>query len=219
MDLIQELYDINKGVTTSNPLRDLLQGLTQAQEDTLQVFGSYLYYSYFGDLEPDLTPDYDFDLLECTKMVCALEELVQDEKILDELYTELLLDLKSTETTGQIQVNYSFSDTDDTIYTSSGDTYTVLPQDGIQNGVQEMQEAVKNTFLAKDMNKNRRKKYTLSKADLRRTAPARRRENLQNRSKRRRYDSQNKTRKARYMKMYYSAVKAKKHFKKIRLKA
>lgn len=186
----------------------LITKLTQTSDETLGVFGAYLYYTFYGNDE-DEQPDYNFNFFDCVKM---LSDLSDD----PDCYESLLFDFQSLDKNDEIQINYDFSDADDAAFTSDNDVHTVMPDDVVNN---QISERVSNVFAIKNMNRKKRKFFTLSKADLRRTAPKRKLELRMTFNKRKRYYNQHKNQLSKRAKMYNAAIKKGRHFTKLRRKS
>ena len=186
----------------------LVTKLTQASDETLGVFGAYLFYTFFTD-DNDEVPDYNFNFFDCVKMLSELS----DEP---DIYEQLFFDFQSLDKNNEIQINYDFSDADDAIYTSDDNIHTVMPDEVVDN---QITERVSNIFAVKNMNRKKRKFFTLSKADLRQTAMKRKLELRQTYNKRKRYYNQNKNKLAKRAKMYNAAIKKGRHFTKLRRRA
>ena len=84
------------------------------------------------------------------------------------------------------------------------------------NPLSDIDEGVSRRFKAKNRNKSRTKRFTLSKAKFRAGKANRKKDNRKNKVKRKMYYRKNKIKIKKYDKSYSDAVKSGKHFKKIR---
>lgn len=128
-------------------------------------------------------------------------DIESDEPITIEEITEILDDMSSEELDFILMVLSESDDEDEDEEESEDD---------------EMSEAMGRIMKAANRNKKKRKKFTHSKAWLRRTKAKRKQQARMNRAERKKYYRANKVRASAYMKSYRSAVGSGKHFKKIR---
>lgn len=198
---------------TINPeitFKTLISRLCQYDHYTVSIFGAYLYYTFFNEEDVE-TVDYDFDLIDCIKMLCELSDV-------PEVYENLIFDLQSIDKKGEIDINYDFSDASDIAFTSDG-THIVMPDEDIDNTVL-VSERVSGVFGAQNMNRRKRKfmdrTRSLSTAEMIRTKAQRKAKAQRLKAKRRRYYNKNKNNINRRAKMYNMAIKKGRHIKKMR---
>lgn len=186
-------------------LGHILNTLSQMSHDDIDEFGFWLYTMFFGDAEDEDAQDY-FYLVDVLGMILAL-----DPEFYPDVQTALMYDEGSDDEAPNIVPGVSVTGTeiDGKIVSES------TPEDS------ELEEAVSGIFKPTNRNRKKRKFYAnqVTKADLRRTAAQRRRENRKNRPKRHRRYIANKNKVLRYNKQYRAAVNKGVHIKKIRKKA
>ena len=165
--------------------KEIIKSVIGLDEINLNIFGNYLYYSFFAE-----TPDegeLDFSIVDVISMLTELNDYNIYQVINDELKhiiadPEYFMEIPFDTDIGLTDVN----DFD------SEDSYFDDSTEG------EISEAKIHIMTAKTANKKRRKFFTLSKAQLLRNKPKNKIKNLENRPKTRMYRQANKKHIERY---------------------
>ena len=187
-------------VELSTSLSDIERELGQYNPDELADFGEWL--------EDELDDDYDVEedgvLDNYNSIISVINQLDADD--LD--YILYMMQPASTDLDPNGVVEPDGNIDPDVEYDPNGElTY---------NNGSEIGEGVAIKFKAKNFNKIKTKRFTLSKAKFRAQKAARKKDNRANRAARRQNYRKNKIKIKKYEKSYNAAIKAGKHFKKIR---
>ena len=153
--------------------KEIIKSVIGLDEINLNIFGNYLYYSFFAE-----TPDegeLDFSIVDVISMLTELNDYNIYQVVNDELKhiiadPEYFMEIP-------FENDIGLTDVDDFDNSELGDDYS----EG------EISEAKIHIMTAKTANKKRRKFFTLSKAQLLRNKPKNKMKNLKNRPKTRMY--------------------------------
>ena len=153
--------------------KEIIKSVIGLDEINLNIFGNYLYYSFFAE-----TPDegeLDFSIVDVISMLTELNDYNIYQVINDELKRiiadpEYFMEIPFDTDIGLIDVN-DFDNSE--------------LEDDYSEG--EISEAKIHRMTAKTANKKRRKFFTLSKAQLLRNKPKNKIKNLENRPNARMY--------------------------------
>ena len=153
--------------------KEIIKSVIGLDEINLNIFGNYLYYSFFAE-----TPDegeLDFSIVDVISMLTELNDYNIYQVINDELKhiiadPEYFMEIPFDTDIGLTDVN-DFDNSE--------------LEDDYSEG--EISEAKIHIMTAKTANKKRRKFFTLSKAQLLRNKPKNKMKNLKNRPKTRMY--------------------------------
>ena len=164
--------------------KEIIRNVIGLDEIDLNIFGNYLYYSFFAE-----TPDegeLDFSIVDVISMLTELNDYNIYQVINDELKhiiadPEYFMEIPFDTDIGLTDVN-DFDNSE--------------LEDDYSEG--EISEAKIHIMTAKTANKKRRKFFTLSKAQLLRNKPKNKIKNLENRPKTRMYRQANKKHIERY---------------------
>ena len=164
--------------------KEIIRNVIGLDEIDLNIFGNYLYYSFFAE-----TPDegeLDFSIVDVISMLTELNDYNIYQAVNDELKhiiadPEYFMEIPFDTDIGLTDVN-DFDNSE--------------LEDDYSEG--EISEAKIHIMTAKTANKKRRKFFTLSKAQLLRNKPKNKIKNLENRPKTRMYRQANKKHIERY---------------------
>ena len=164
--------------------KEIIKSVIGLDEINLNIFGNYLYYSFFAE-----TPDegeLDFSIVDVISMLTELNDY--------NIYQVINDELKHIIADPEYSMEIPF-DTDICL-TDVNDFDNSELEDDYSEG--EISEAKIHIMTAKTANKKRRKFFTLSKAQLLRKKPKNKIKNLENRPKTRMYRHVNAPYIARY---------------------
>ena len=154
--------------------KEIIRTVIGLDEVNLNIFGNYLYYSFFAE-----TPDegaLDFTVVDVISMLTELN----DYNIYQVVNDELKHIIADPEYSMEIPFDTDIGLTDVNDFDSEDSTF-----DDSTEG--EISESKIHIMTAKTANKKRRKFFTLSKAQLLRNKPKNKIKNLKNRPKTRMY--------------------------------
>ena len=185
--------------------KEIIKSVIGLDEINLNIFGNYLYYSFFAE-----TPDegeLDFSIVDVISMLTELNDYNIYQVINDELKhiiadPEYLMEIPFENNIGLTDVN-DFDNSE--------------LEDDYSEG--EISEAKIHIMTAKTANKKRRKFFTLSKAQLLRNKPKNKMKNRMNRAKTRAYKRANAAKIKRYQKSRQRLIDKGLHNVKLRRKA
>ena len=185
--------------------KEIIKNVIGLDEVNLNIFGNYLYYSFFAE-----TPDegeLDFSIVDVISMLAELNDYNIYQVINDELKhiitdPEYFMEIPFENNIGLTDVN-DFDNSE--------------LEDDYSEG--EISEAKIHIMTAKSANKKRRKFFTLSKAQLLRNKPKNKMKNRMNRAKTRAYKRANAAKIKRYQKSRQSLIDKGLHNVKLRRKA
>ena len=185
--------------------KEIIRTVIGLDEINLNIFGNYLYYSFFAE-----TPDegeLDFSIVDVISMLTELNDYNIYQVVNDELKhiiadPEYFMEIP-------FENNIGLTDVDDFDNSELEDDYS----EG------EISEAKIHIMTAKTANKKRRKFFTLSKAQLIRNKPKNRMKNLKNRAKNRAYRRANIQKIKRYQTSRDRLKALNIHFDKLRRRA
>ena len=153
--------------------KEIIKSVIGLDEINLNIFGNYLYYSFFAE-----TPDegeLDFSIVDVISMLTELN----DYNIYQVINDELKHIIADPEYSMEIPFDTDIGLTDVNDFDNSE------LEDDYSEG--EISESKIHIMTAKTANKKRRKFFTLSKAQLLRNKPKNKMKNLKNRPKTRMY--------------------------------
>ena len=185
--------------------KEIIRSVIGLDEINLNIFGNYLYYSFFAE-----TPDegeLDFSIVDVISMLTELNDYNIYQVINDELKhiiadPEYFMEIPFENNIGLTDVN-DFDNSE--------------LEDDYSEG--EISEAKIHIMTAKTANKKRRKFFTLSKAQLLRNKPKNKMKNRMNRAKTRAYKRANAAKIKRYQKSRQNLIDKGLHHVKLRRKA
>ena len=185
--------------------KEIIKNVIGLDEVNLNIFGNYLYYSFFAE-----TPDegeLDFSIVDVISMLAELNDYNIYQVVNDELKRivvdpEYFMEIPFENNIGLTDVN-DFDNSE--------------LEDDYSEG--EISEAKIHIMTAKSANKKRRKFFTLSKAQLLRNKPKNKIKNRMNRAKRRAYWRANVAKIKRYIKSRLRLIDKGLHHVKLRRKA
>ena len=185
--------------------KEIIKSVIGLDEIDLNIFGNYLYYSFFAE-----TPDegeLDFSIVDVISMLTELNDYNIYQVINDELKhiiadPEYFMEIPFDTDIGLTDVN-DFDNSE--------------LEDDYSEG--EISEAKIHIMTAKTANKKRRKFFTLSKAQLLRNKPKNKMKNRMNRAKIRAYKRANAAKIKRYQKSRQRLIDKGLHNVKLRRKA
>ena len=185
--------------------KEIIKSVIGLDEINLNIFGNYLYYSFFAE-----TPDegeLDFSIVDVISMLTELNDYNIYQVVNDELKhiiadPEYFMEIPFDTDIGLTDVN-DFDNSD--------------LEDDYSEG--EISEAKIHIMTAKTANKKRRKFFTLSKAQLLRNKPKNKMKNRMNRAKTRAYKRANAAKIKRYQKSRQNLIDKGLHHVKLRRKA
>ena len=185
--------------------KEIIKSVIGLDEINLNIFGNYLYYSFFAE-----TPDegeLDFSIVDVISMLTELNDYNIYQVINDELKRiiadpEYFMEIPFENNIGLTDVN-DFDNSE--------------LEDDYSEG--EISEAQIHMMTAKTANKKIRKFFTLSKAQLLRNKPKNKMKNRMNRAKTRAYKRANAAKIKRYQKSRQRLIDKGLHHVKLRRKA
>ena len=185
--------------------KEIIKNVIGLDEVNLNIFGNYLYYSFFAE-----TPDegeLDFSIVDVISMLTELNDYNIYQVVNDELKRivvdpEYFMEIPFENNIGLTDVN-DFDNSE--------------LEDDYSEG--EISEAKIHLMTAKTANKKIRKFFTLSKAQLLRLKPKNKIKNRMNRAKTRAYRRANIAKIKRYLKSRLSLIAKGLHHVKLRRKA
>ena len=185
--------------------KEIIKSVIGLDEINLNIFGNYLYYSFFAE-----TPDegeLDFSIVDVISMLTELNDYNIYQVVNDELKhiiadPEYFMEIPFDTDIGLTDVN-DFDNSE--------------LEDDYSEG--EISEAKIHMMTAKTANKKRRKFFTLSKAQLLRNKPKNKMKNRMNRAKTRAYKRANAAKIKRYQKSRQNLIDKGLHHVKLRRKA
>lgn len=153
--------------------KEIIKNVIGLDEIDLNIFGNYLYYSFFAETSDE--GELDFSIIDVISMLTELNDYNIYQVINDELKRiiadpEYFMEIP-------FENNIGLTDVDNFDNSELEDDYS----DG------EISEAKIHIMTAKTANKKRRKFFTLSKAQLLRNKPKNKMKNLKNLAKNRAY--------------------------------
>lgn len=165
--------------------KEIIKNVIGLDEIDLNIFGNYLYYSFFAETSDE--GELDFSIIDVISMLTELNDYNIYQVINDELKRiiadpEYFMEIP-------FENNIGLTDVDNFDNSELEDDYST---DG------EISEAKIHMMTAKTANKKKRKFFTLSKAQLLRLKPKNKMKNLMNRAKTRAYRRANAKRIALY---------------------
>ena len=186
--------------------KEIIRNVIGLDEIDLNIFGNYLYYSFFAETADE--GELDFSIVDVISMLTELNDYNIYQVINDELKhiiadPEYLMEIPFENNIGLTDVN----DFD------SEDSYFDDSTEG------EISEAKIHIMTAKTANKKRRKFFTLSKAQLLRNKPKNKMKNRMNRAKTRAYKRANAAKIKRYQTSRQNLINKGLHHVKLRRKA
>ena len=185
--------------------KEIIRTVIGLDEVNLNIFGNYLYYSFFAE-----TPDegaLDFTVVDVISMLTELN----DYNIYQDINDELKHIIADPEYFMEIPFDTDIGLTDVNDFDNSE------LEDDYSEG--EISEAKIHIMTAKTANKKRRKFFTLSKAQLLRNKPKNKMKNRMNRAKIRAYKRANAAKIKRYQKSRQRLIDKGLHNVKLRRKA
>ena len=185
--------------------KEIIRTVIGLDEVNLNIFGNYLYYSFFAE-----TPDegaLDFTIVDVISMLTELN----DYNIYQDINDELKHIIADPEYFMEIPFDTDIGLTDVNDFDNSE------LEDDYSEG--EISEAKIHMMTARTANKKKRKFFTLSKAQLLRNKPKNRIKNLKNRPHNRAYRLANAPMLKRYRASYDRFVALDIHKKKLRRRA
>ena len=186
--------------------KEIIKNVIGLDEIDLNIFGNYLYYSFFAETADE--GELDFSIVDVISMLTELNDYNIYQVVNDELKhiiadPEYFMEIPFENNIGLTDVN----DFD------SEDSYFDDSTEG------EISEAKIHIMTAKTANKKRRKFFTLSKAQLLRNKPKNKMKNRMNRAKTRAYKRANAAKIKRYQKSRQRLIDKGLHNVKLRRKA
>ena len=185
--------------------KEIIKSVIGLDEINLNIFGNYLYYSFFAE-----TPDegeLDFSIVDVISMLTELN----DYNIYQVINDELKHIIADPEYSMEIPFDTDIGLTDVNDFDNSE------LEDDYSEG--EISEAKIHVMTVKTANKKRRKFFTLSKAQLLRNKPKNKMKNRMNRAKIRAYKRANAAKIKRYQKSRQRLIDKGLHNVKLRRKA
>lgn len=185
--------------------KEIIRTVIGLDEVNLNIFGNYLYYSFFAETSDE--GELDFTVVDVISMLTELNDYNIYQVINDELKRivvdpEYFMEIP-------FENNIGLTDVDDFDNSELEDDYS----EG------EISESKIHIMTAKTANKKRRKFFTLSKAQLLRLKPKNKMKNLKNRAKTRAYKRANAAKIKRYQKSRQLLIDKGLHNVKLRRKA
>lgn len=185
--------------------KEIIKTVISLDEVNLNIFGNYLYYSFFAE-----TPDegeLDFSIVDVISMLTELNDYNIYQVVNDELKhiiadPEYFMEIPFDTDIGLTDVN-DFDNSE-------------LEDDSTEG---EISEAKIHIMTAKTANKKKRKFFKLSKAQLLRNKPKNKMKNRMNRAKNRAYKRANAAKIKRYQKSRQRLIDKGIHHVKLRRKA
>lgn len=185
--------------------KEIIRNVIGLDEIDLNIFGNYLYYSFFAETADE--GELDFSIVDVISMLTELNDYNIYQVINDELKhiiadPEYFMEIPFDNNIGLTDVN-DFDNSE--------------LEDDYSEG--EISEAKIHIMTAKTANKKIRKFFTLSKAQLLRNKPKNKMKNRMNRAKTRAYKRANAAKIKRYQKSRQSLIDKGLHHVKLRRKA
>ena len=185
--------------------KEIIRNVIGLDEIDLNIFGNYLYYSFFAETADE--GELDFSIVDVISMLTELNDYNIYQVINDELKhiiadPEYLMEIPFENNIGLTDVN-DFDNSE--------------LEDDYSEG--EISEAKIHIMTAKTANKKIRKFFTLSKAQLLRNKPKNKMKNRMNRAKTRAYKRANAAKIKRYQKSRQNLIDKGLHHVKLRRKA
>lgn len=185
--------------------KEIIRTVIGLDEVNLNIFGNYLYYSFFAETSDE--GELDFTVVDVISMLVELNDYNIYQVINDELKRivvdpEYFMEIPFENNIGLTDVN-DFDNSE--------------LEDDYSEG--EISEAKIHIMTAKTANKKIRKFFTLSKAQLLRNKPKNKMKNLKNRAKTRAYKRANIAKIKRYLKSRLRLIAKGLHHIKLRRKA
>ena len=185
--------------------KEIIRNVIGLDEIDLNIFGNYLYYSFFAETTDE--GELDFSIIDVISMLTELNDYNIYQVINDELKRiiadpEYFMEIP-------FENNIGLTDVDNFDNSELEDDYS----EG------EISEAKIHIMTAKTANKKRRKFFTLSKAQLLRNKPKNKIKNRMNRAKTRAYKRANAAKIKRYQKSRQNLIDKGLHNVKLRRKA
>lgn len=185
--------------------KEIIRNVIGLDEIDLNIFGNYLYYSFFAETTDE--GELDFSIIDVISMLTELNDYNIYQVINDELKhiiadPEYFMEIP-------FENDIGLTDVDDFDNSELEDDYS----EG------EISEAKIHIMTAKTANKKIRKFFTLSKAQLLRNKPKNKMKNRMNRAKTRAYKRANAAKIKRYQKSRQSLIDKGLHHVKLRRKA
>ena len=186
--------------------KEIIKNVIGLDEIDLNIFGNYLYYSFFAETADE--GELDFSIVDVISMLTELNDYNIYQVVNDELKHIIADPEYSMEI--PFENNIGLTDVNDF---DSEDSYFDDSTEG------EISEAKIHIMTAKTANKKRRKFFTLSKAQLLRNKPKNKMKNRMNRAKTRAYKRANAAKIKRYQKSRQRLIDKGLHNVKLRRKA
>lgn len=185
--------------------KEIIKNVIGLDEVNLNIFGNYLYYSFFAETTDE--GELDFTVVDVISMLTELNDYNIYQVVNDELKRiiadpEYFMEIP-------FENNIGLTDVNDFDNSELEDDYS----DG------EISEAKIHIMTPKSANKNLRTFFTLSKAQLLRNKPKNKMKNLKNRAKNRAYRRANLKKIERYRASRDRLMALNIHHKKLRRKA
>lgn len=185
--------------------KEIIKNVIGLDEVNLNIFGNYLYYSFFAETSDE--GELDFTVVDVISMLTELNDYNIYQVVNDELKRiiadpEYFMEIPFENSIGLTDVN-------DFDNSELEDDYSDC----------EISEAKIHLMTAKTANKKIRKFFTLSKAQLLRLKPKNKMKNLKNRAKTRAYKRANIAKIKRYLKSRLRLIAKGLHHVKLRRKA
>ena len=185
--------------------KEIIRTVIGLDEINLNIFGNYLYYSFFAEMSDE--GELDFSVVDVISMLTELN----DYNIYQVINDELKHIIADPEYSMEIPFENSIGLTDVNDFDSND-----LETDSAEG---EISEAKIHIMTAKTANKKIRKFFTLSKAQLLRNKPKNKIKNRMNRAKNRAYRRANAAKIKRYQKSRQRLIDKGLHHLKLRRKA
>ena len=186
--------------------KEIIKSVIGLDEVNLNIFGNYLYYSFFAETADE--GELDFSIVDVISMLTELN----DYNIYQVINDELKHIIADPEYSMEIPFDNNIGLTDVNDFDSE-DSYFDDSTEG------EISEAKIHIMTAKTANKKMRKFFTLSKAQLLRNKPKNKMKNRMNRAKTRAYKRANAAKIKRYQKSRQNLIDKGLHHVKLRRKA
>ena len=185
--------------------KEIIKNVIGLDEVNLNIFGNYLYYSFFAETSDE--GELDFTVVDVISMLVELNDYNIYQVINDELKRivvdpEYFMEIPFENNIGLADVN-DFDNSE--------------LEDDYSEG--EISEAKIHMMTPKSANKNKRSFFTLSKAQLLRNKPKNKIKNRMNRAKNRAYRRANAAKIKRYLKSRLRLIAKGLHHLKLRRKA
>ena len=195
-DCINETFVQPQIVADFSTFKSILKQLLYLEDVDLNVFGNYLYYTFFAS--DDSEGELDFDIVDITAMLAELKDF--------DIYQDILSELNKIVDDPDFYLEIPFE------MNLGADEVDLDAQDS-------MSEAKINIMTAKTANKKKRKFFTISKAQLLRNKPKNKIKNRENRAKNRAYKRANAAKIKRYQISRQRLIDKGLHHVKLRRKA